>query len=100
MSPTFATPVLALGLLLGLVVCLEIGYRLGRKAFAAHPERSHEGIGAIEAALFAMFCLLLGFSLAGATSRLDTLREQIVDVANTIGCSYLRLELLTAGEQC
>jgi hypothetical protein len=99
MNPVLATPVLALGLLLGLVACLEAGYRLGRKAFAAHPERSHEGIGAIEAALFALFGLLLGFSFAGATSRLDTRREQIVEEANAIGTSYLRLDLLASGEQ-
>lgn len=90
---------LTIGLFVGVVACLEGGYRIGRKASAGEPHRSHEGIGTIEAAVFALFGLLLGFSFAGATSRLDARRHQIVREANAIGTAYLRLDLLPTDEQ-
>jgi hypothetical protein len=43
--------------------------------------------------------LLLGFSFAGGTSRLDTKRQQIVQEANAIGTAYLRLDELPVNEQ-
>jgi len=83
----------------GLVACLEIGFRLGRRTAAKNPERAHEGIGSIEAAVFALLGLLLAFSLSGATGRLDTRRQLIIDEANAIGTAYLRLDLLPPAEQ-
>lgn len=56
------------------MVCLEIGYRVGRSSVDKHPESAHEGIGTIEAAVFGLLGLLLGFSFAGGTSRLDARR--------------------------
>jgi len=99
MSPTPGALVLANGLFVGTVACLEGGYRIGRRASARHPDFAHEGVGAIEAAIFALFGLLLGFSFAGATSRLDVRRHQIVQEANAIATAYLRLDLLPATEQ-
>ena len=60
---------------------------------------THEGIGAIEAAVFGLLGLLLGFSLAGGTSRLDTRRQLIIEEANAIGTAYLRLDTLAAHDQ-
>ena len=86
-------------LFVAMLLCLEIGFRMGRRSAQKHPELTHEGIGAIDAAVFALLGLLLGFSFAGATSRLDSKREQIVNEANAIGTAYLRLDLLSASEQ-
>ena len=80
-----------------MAVCLEAGFRIG-----ARDRRlggAHEGLGAIEAALFALLGLLLGFAFAGATSRLDARRELIVREANAIGTAYLRVDLLPAASQ-
>jgi hypothetical protein len=90
---------LSVGVFLGVLACLEIGYRLGRREADRYPGSSHEGIGAIEAAVFGFLALLLAFSFAGATSRLDTRRQQIVQEANAIGTAYLRLDLLPSAEQ-
>ena len=60
---------------------------------------THEGIGVIEASIFALLGLLLGFSFAGGTSRLDERRELIVKEANAVSTAYLRLDLLPAAEQ-
>jgi hypothetical protein len=93
----------ALGLLLGLfggiLACLELGYRVGRNSSKRIHEQAYEGIGAIEAAVFALLGLLLGFSFAGATSRLDSRRQLIVREANAISTAYLRLDLLPPIDQ-
>jgi len=90
---------LSIGLFVVLIVCLEIGYRIGHRSSGRHGEMTHAGIGAIEAAVFALLGLLLGFSFAGATSRFDAKRQLIVQEANAIGTSYLRIDLLPAKDQ-
>lgn len=87
---------LSLSVFAGVIACLEIGFRLGRRGSS---ETAHEGTGALEAAVFALLGLLLGFSMAGGMSRLDHRRDLIVQEANAIGTAYLRLDLITPGEQ-
>jgi hypothetical protein len=99
MNPTHWAIVLSVGLFVGIVACLEIGYRIGRHTSEKHPESAYEGVGVIEAAVFALLGLLLGFSFAGGTSRLDTKRQLIVEEANAIGTAYLRLDVLPVNEQ-
>jgi hypothetical protein len=91
---TSAVLVTTAGLFLGMLVCLETGYRLGHQAGRRH-ERFHEGLGGIEAAIFALLGLLLGFAFAGAMSRLDARRQLIVHEANAIGTAYLRVAIRT-----
>jgi len=97
---TLATSALALsvGLLVGMLACLELGYRSGWRA-AQGDGAAQEGLGAIEAAVFALLGLLLGFAFAGATARLDARRMLIVKEANAIGTAYLRLDLLPPADQ-
>jgi hypothetical protein len=90
--------VLAAWLCFGLVVCLEVGYRVGRRALGTG-DQAHEGVGAIEASVFALLGLLLGFSVAGGASRLETRRALIVQEANAIGTAYLRVDLLPEDAQ-
>ncbi|MBI2685561.1 MAG: DUF4239 domain-containing protein [Acidobacteria bacterium] len=85
-------------LFFGLLACLEIGYRMGRR-LSADREFAHEGTGAIEGAVFALLGLLLAFSFAGGTSRLEARRQLIIQEANAIGTAYLRVDLLPDGEQ-
>jgi hypothetical protein len=100
MSP-YGSAVLALlvGLFAGILACLELGYRIGRNSSMKIHESAYEGVGAIEAALFALLGLLLGYSFAGATSRLETRHQLVVQEANAIGTAYLRLDLLPLSEQ-
>jgi hypothetical protein len=90
---------LLFGLFVGILSCLEIGYRIGRNKSKKTHELAYEGTGTIEAALFALLGLLLGFSFAGATSRLESRHQLIVREANAIGTAYLRLGLLPASDQ-
>jgi hypothetical protein len=99
MNPLQLGIVLSVVLFVGLLACLEIGCRLARRSSEKQPELTHEGIGVIEAAVFALLGLLLGFSFAGGTSRLDARRQLIVREANAIGTAYRRLDLLPPSGQ-
>jgi hypothetical protein len=95
----WASIVLLFGLFFGLLVCLEVGYRFGRNRYGKNGALAYEGTGILEGALFTLLGLLLGFSFAGATSRLDSRHQLIVREANAIETAYVRLDLLPAGEQ-
>jgi len=90
--------VVAVLVFVGLVLCLEIGYRVGVKRIRT-TANAHEGFSAIEAAVFGIFGLLLSLSFFGSASRLDARRQLIVQEANAIGAAYTRVDLLPQGEQ-
>jgi hypothetical protein len=90
--------VVPVALFIGLVVCLEIGYRLGAKRLKNVPN-AYEGFGAIEGAVFGLFGLLLSLTFFGAASRLDARRQLIVQEANAIASAYMRVDLLPNAEQ-
>ena len=82
----------ALGLFFGILVMAEAGRRLRRR----HAELGSEGTsgGAAEGTAFALLGLLIAFTFAGAADRFDQRRALIVEEANIIGTTYLRLDLL------
>jgi len=98
MNPTQLAAAVSVSVLAGMLACLEAGYRVGRHALQKN-ESSHLGTGAIEAAVFALLGLLLGFTFANGISHLDQRRELIVREANAIGTAYLRLDLLPPAQQ-
>ncbi len=99
MNPAALAIASSVGVFLGMVVCLEIGYRLGRHSAERLTRVAFEGIGAMEGAVFALLGLLLAFSFAGSTGRLDARRQLIVQEANAIGTAYLRVDLLAGNTQ-
>ncbi len=90
--------VLSIGLFVGMLVVLECGYRIGRR-HAQIQATAHQGIGTIDAAIFALLGLLFGFAFAGGIARLDTRRELIVREANAIQTAYLRVDILAPDDQ-
>ena len=80
------------------LVSLEAGFRWGRHETRLHT-LAHEGIGPVETSAFALLGLLLAFSFAGATQRLESKRELIVAEANAIGTAYRRVDILPADAQ-
>lgn len=80
-----------------LLLCAEVGFRLGRRAYDTHPENHGARQGAVsgvQTAILGLLGLLLGFTFALATARYDVRRELIVKDANAIGTAYLRTSLL------
>jgi hypothetical protein len=82
----------------GLLVALESGRWLGRRWIARHPAEGHAP-SAIDAAVLALFGLLVAFAFSGAASRFDERRGLIVQEANAIGTAYARLDLLAAPDR-
>lgn len=95
----FAELVAALGLVGVMLLALEFGRRVGRRRLAEDAEHSHDGVGAIEAAVFGLLGLMLAFTFSGAWTRFDARRELIVREANAIGTAWLRLDLLADKEE-
>lgn len=90
--------VVATVIFVGTLVSLEVGFRRGRHETERN-SLAHEGIGAVEASTFALLGLLLAFSFAGATGRLEAKRDLIVAEANAIGTAYRRLDVLPSDAQ-
>jgi len=86
-------------LFVGMLICLEIGRRMGIRKLAKDPQGAMSGLGAVDGAVFGLFGLLVAFTFSGAPSRLDTRRQLIAEEANAIGTAYLRLDLLPSVSQ-
>jgi hypothetical protein len=91
--------IFALGLFAGMVVMIELGRTVGARRRAKLLEGAAAGIGAVEAAVFALLGLLIAFTFQGAAARFDTRRALIVEEANAIGTAWLRLDLLPPDAQ-
>jgi hypothetical protein len=90
MSPAALGVAQSFSLFAAMLVCLDLGYRLGWRA--QRNASWHEGIGALEAAVYGLLGLLLGFTFSGATSRFEIQRQLSVKEANAIGTAYLRID--------
>jgi hypothetical protein len=97
MSYAFVASLITLALFVGMLLCLEVGRRIGRRR---RTEGAGEaGVGTVEGAVFGLLGLLIAFSFSGAAGRFDTRRHLIVEEANAIDTAYLRLDLLPADAQ-
>ena len=83
-----------LALFVTLVLCMEVGRRIGRRRLARDPGVLEAGTGAVDGVVFALLGLLVAFTFSGAASRFDERRAMIVTEANDIGTAYLRIDLL------
>src|SRR5262245_7039672 len=88
-----------LALLLGMLLMLVLGRRIGQRDLTRDPEATRTGFGALCAAVLALLGLHLAFTISGAGARSDPRRIQIVAEANAIGTAYLRLDVLSAAAQ-
>lgn len=81
--------------LIGTIVGVQrAGWWWGRRRLALHGEKANEGLGGFDASVFGLMGLLLAFTFTGAASRFEDRREMIVDEVNSLGTSWLRMELL------
>lgn len=90
---------IALALFAGMLLLLEIGWRIRTRRRAQDPGGTGAGTGAVEGAVFALLGLLVAFTFSGAASRFDARRALIVEEANAIGTAFLRLDLLPGEAQ-
>jgi hypothetical protein len=90
---------LAVLLFAGILLCLEIGRRLGMIRRAADPDSVGEGVSAVDGAVFGLMGLLIAFTFSGALQRWDVRRAQVVEEANDVGTAWLRIDLLPVQAQ-
>jgi len=91
------TTLAAVAIIAGLIVFIELGRWFGARRRALPGIREELESSAIDAAVFALFGLLIAFSFSGALDRFDN--TLIVAEATAIETAYLRLDLLPASAQ-
>jgi len=85
-------------LLVGMLLFLELGWRLGRSRGGAE-DGSGARLGAVDGAVFGLMGLLVAFTFSAAASRFEVRRQLIIQEANAIGTAWLRLDLLPESAQ-
>src|SRR5262245_19425201 len=83
---------LILGSIVGIFLAMEAG-RLIRK-WRQLPDQAPNISETIQASVFALMGLLIGFTSYGAGTRFDIRLSRTAQEANAIGTAYLRLDLL------
>lgn len=99
MDSFLSAPRFALALFIGMLICLEIGRRIGSRKTEPEPDFVRSAKAIVEGSFYGLFSLLVAFTFAGATSRYDERRKLIIEEANDIGTAYLRVDLLPISEQ-
>ena len=85
-------------LFVGMLVCQEVGRRIGMRNRRIDPDHD-KGVGPAEGAVFGILGLFLAFTFSGAGDRFDERRHQIVDEANAIDNAYLRVDVLPQADR-
>lgn len=80
-----------------LLGAIRVGRALGRNSGAQ--DKGTAGSAAIEASVFALLGLLIAFTFSGAAQRMADRRNLLVAEVNAIGTAWLRIDLLSAGDQ-
>jgi hypothetical protein len=89
----------AVGLFVAMLAAAEGGRRIGIARLARHGGELAKGGGSTEAALLALFGLLIAFTFSGAATRFEDRRHLIADEVNAIATAYSRLDLLPSDVQ-
>lgn len=86
-------------ILIGMIILLEVGRRVGIRHRSRDGGDSPAGLSVVEGAVFSLLGLLIAFTFAGAATRFDGRRQLVTEEANNIGTAYLRIELLPENAQ-
>jgi hypothetical protein len=91
LSALYSAPVIVVAgaVMLGVLVCLELGHLLGKAAPVGEKQFS-----AISSSILALVGLLLAFSFSLAADRQSQRRAAVVQEANSVGTFWLRTSLL------
>lgn len=97
----FALLTIAIGVAMFLLILLliEVGRRFGVRQAQKRGDSARTGVGSVDAAVYGMFGLLLGFTFSGAAARFDSRRALVVDEVNAISTAWMRIDLLPSHAQ-
>jgi hypothetical protein len=99
MSFFFSPTLYALAWLIGMIITLEMGRRIGVRRLLIDQGNEMTGIDMMGGVVFTLCGLLMAFTLTGGAARYDTRRMLIAQEANEIGTAYLRVDLLEKADQ-
>lgn len=86
--------VVVIGLFIGIMLTVEIGFRIGSYLQQNTDEEMKQLTGAIQGSILGLLALLLGFTFSMSMQRFDNRSHAVIDEANAIGTAVLRTELL------
>src|SRR5215510_9945461 len=99
MSYNTSSLLIIVGLFAGILLSVYLGYRFGHRERAKSSEFDRTRLAAVETAIFGLMGLMIAFTFSGAAQRYELRRQLVVEEANAIGTSYLRLDLLPSSRQ-
>ena len=79
-----------------MIAVVEIGSWLGLRRSASTAESLKTQLNGLQGSLLGILALLLGFTFSQSLQRFDIRSAAVVEEANAIGTTYLRLDLLPA----
>lgn len=80
-------------------LAMEGGYRFGRQRHTRDEGEKEAPVGAMVGSILALFAFMLAFTFGMAASRFEARRQAVVAEANSIGTTYLRVQLLRNEQQ-
>jgi len=83
----------------GMLICLEVGRRLGIRRLAKRPRETTSSHDTVESAVYGLYGLLIAFAFSHALWQLDARIQLIQNEANAITTAYSRLDLLATDSQ-
>ena len=87
------------GLLVGMVLALAGGHRLGRRHQISGNVSVKDWVGIVDGPILAIFGLLLAFSFYGAMQRFDERRKLIIEESVALASAYRYTDLLPSGNR-
>lgn len=99
MNQAFVAFLTSIGILGGILLCVEVGRRIGSRPRRARAGAEAEdldppGRSTVDGAVFGLMGLMLAFTVSGTLSRWDVRRDLAVSEVNAIGTAWLRIDLL------
>ena len=91
--------VVSVALIVTILLSIEVGYRIGSRRWSRISQQSRNANTTLEASVFGLTGLLIGFVFYGAGTRFEARRGLIAQEANAIGTAYLRIDLLPPSTQ-
>ena len=86
-------------LFVGMLAMLEAGRFVALRGGGGAPDDSRGRFDTVEAAVFALFGLLIAFTFSGAANRFLEKQMLVAEEANDIGTAYLRVDLVAPPAQ-
>src|SRR5215831_10396200 len=83
----------------GMFLFLELGRRLWQRQVERYGSEAKSGVGVVDAAVYGLLGLLIGFTFSGAASRFDQRREIIGSEVSGISDAWRRIDLLPTDAQ-